>query len=240
MIDSWQIDLTDEQIRFFREQGFLSLPRVTTDEELEWLRVVYDEIVTEWTGHSPEEMADFPSEEVQKFLVWIPSPETMASELNHSIYFQNGRRVAAQMFGVAETEVSGGWRMFFKPARHGCETPWHQDGAHRPGSDESLNIWMPLDLATLETGCLQYIGGSHLGGIRPHRPNEDDPTGLSMKTDDVDPAQAVACPLPAGGATIHHYHTLHYSGMNQTDQARRALVLVFHKINRTQAEKTEA
>ena len=38
----------------------------------------------------------------------------------------------------------------------------------------------------------------------------------------VDP---VACPRPAGGATLHDAYTLHYAGPNQTDQIRRALIL---------------
>jgi hypothetical protein len=234
MVDPWAFDFTDEQVRTFREQGFLSLKRITTDEELEWLRGVYDDLVKQWTGYSPAEIANFPRGQVPKFLVWIPSPETMAPELNNALYLRNGRSIAARLLGGDETKISGAWRMFFKPARHGCETPWHQDAAHRPSGYDSLNIWMPLDPATLESGCLHYIAGSHLRGIRPHRPNEDDPSGLSMKTDDVDPSQAIACPLPAGGATVHHCRTLHYSGTNQTDQARRAFVLVFKRANNGQ------
>ncbi len=33
---------TDEQVAFFAENGYLSVPRITTDEEVEWLSLVYD------------------------------------------------------------------------------------------------------------------------------------------------------------------------------------------------------
>lgn len=36
---------------------------------------------------------------------------------------------------------------------------------------------------------------------------------------------AVACPLPAGGITIHRNRTAHYAGANTSDIPRRALIL---------------
>jgi hypothetical protein len=35
---------------------------------------------------------------------------------------------------------------------------------------------------------------------------------------------AVACELPAGGATIHHGRTLHYTPPNNSDDYRRAYI----------------
>jgi ectoine hydroxylase-related dioxygenase (phytanoyl-CoA dioxygenase family) len=43
----------------------------------------------------------------------------------------------------------------------------------------------------------------------------------------VDESQAVACPLPAGGATFHHSRTLHHTAMNATDEARLAFPVEF-------------
>ena len=48
---------------------------------------------------------------------------------------------------------------------------------------------------------------------------------------DEDPAEwaqsAVACPLPPGGATIHHSRTLHFTGANHSSQPRRAYIMAF-------------
>jgi hypothetical protein len=40
-------------------------------------------------------------------------------------------------------------------------------------------------------------------------------------------AKAVACPIPAGGCTIHHNRTMHYAGANKSEQPRRAYILGF-------------
>ena len=73
---------------------------------------------------------------------------------------------------------------------------------------------------------MQFIPGSHKTEVRWHRHIDNDPTVHGLVTDDVDPSQAVACPIPVGGATIHTCRTLHYAGPNTTDQPRRAYILV--------------
>ena len=44
-------------------------------------------------------------------------------------------------------------------------------------------------------------------------------------TDDVDPDLATACPVPAGGCTVHTGRTLHFTGGNTTAQPRRAYII---------------
>jgi ectoine hydroxylase-related dioxygenase (phytanoyl-CoA dioxygenase family) len=118
--------------------------------------------------------------------------------------------------------------MILKPARFGRETPWHQDEAYWSPEmlPRNLSIWLPLDPATLESGCMQFIPGSHLGIVHRHRHIDNDPTVHGLVTDQVDSSQAVACPVPIGGVTFHHPRTLHYSGPNTTDRPRRAYILV--------------
>jgi ectoine hydroxylase-related dioxygenase (phytanoyl-CoA dioxygenase family) len=48
-----------------------------------------------------------------------------------------------------------------------------------------------------------------------------------LEADHIPADQIVACPIPAGGITIHHCRTFHYTGPNLTDQPRRAYILSF-------------
>ena len=52
LLDENPVDLTDEQVAFFQENGYLSIPRITTDDEIEWLKGIYDELFTERTGEA--------------------------------------------------------------------------------------------------------------------------------------------------------------------------------------------
>ena len=49
----------------------------------------------------------------------------------------------------------------------GAETPWHQDnGLWRDQNVDCFSIWMALDPATKENGCLQFIPASHQPQLR--------------------------------------------------------------------------
>lgn len=220
MANTTPVDLTDEQVRCFQAQGFLSLGRLTTDDELAWLRNMYDAVVKEKTGCSPRELANVLGRHGLLSLVTIVSPERIAPALENTLFLRNARAIIARLFAVEATRLLSGWRMFCKPPRGG-ETPWHQDAAYRPPPHSGASVWMPLDPATNESSCLSYIKGSQRGEVRPHHFFHD-----HLTTDGVDLSQAVTCPLAAGEALAHHCRTLHYAGPNKTERPRRALVVV--------------
>ena len=76
-----------------------------------------------------------------------------------------------------------------KPPKVSGEKPWHQDAAYFRGSDPNLmfGVWIALDPATRENGCMEVIPGSHLrgpgaaragGGHQPlHHPARSGPAG---------------------------------------------------------------
>ena len=230
--NNFHVDVTDEEVAFFQAAGYLSIPRITTDAEVEWLKGIYDELFTERIGEAQGRYFDLAGPRAhagRETLPQVLGPEAQFPELRESIYFQNARRLAAKLLDVDIENVNGGGHMILKPARYGNETPWHQDEAYWNPSvlPHSLSVWLPLDTATVESGCLQFIPKSHKGEVRWHRHINNDPLVHGLVTDDVDPSEAVACPIAAGGATFHHCRTLHYSAPNSTPKARRAYILVF-------------
>ena len=46
--------------------------------------------------------------------------------------------------------------------------------------------------------------------------------------DPPDVSPSVACPIPAGAATVHHCRTIHYSGPNYSERPRRAISALIH------------
>ena len=230
--DNFDVDVTVEQVTFFQDNGYLSIPHITTDDEIEWLKGIYDTLFNERTGEEQGRYFDLAGPRAHKGRETLPQvlgPEAQFPELRETIYFKNAQRLAAKLLSVEKDKVGGGGHMILKPANYGNETPWHQDEAYWNPEvlPHSLSVWLPLDEATLESGCLHFIPKSHKGDVRWHRHIDNDPLVHGLVTDDVDPSEAVACPIPAGGATFHHCRTLHYSAPNSTDQERRAYILVF-------------
>ena len=114
--------------------------------------------------------------------------------------------------------------MIRKPARVGGALPWHQDEAYwDPSFDyRALACWMPLDPATVESGCMSFIPGSHRGDLRMHHRFAADYSDHVVYAEGVDSSKAIAAPAGAGGAVFHHCRTLHSSAPNRSDHARRA------------------
>ena len=118
-----------------------------------------------------------------------------------------------------------------KPPRIGGEKPWHQDAAYFRGSDPSLmfGVWIALDPATRENGCMEVIPGSHRAGPVPHIPHEDINL-CTIRPDHLHAEGRTAVPLDPGDALIFHSLTHHYTAANRTNLRRRALQFHYHQI----------
>ena len=74
-------------------------------------------------------------------------------------------------------------------------------------------IWIALDRADEENGCLRYVRGTH----KLELPNK---MGLDF---DADSEGAIAVEVSPGDAAIHSALTVHWSEPNRSDRSRRAI-----------------
>jgi len=113
-----------------------------------------------------------------------------------------------------------------KAATVGSPLEWHQDWAFIPHSNQSMAIVSILiDDCTPEKGPLQFLRKSHLGPLHPHHHD-----GLFVGAIDsaaLDLTDAQAALGSAGTITVHHPMTVHGSGMNTGDSARRMVFLEY-------------
>ena len=89
-------------------------------------------------------------------------------------------------------------KALIKPPRVGREKPWHQDHAYwnLPLDAHVVTVWIALDAATVDNGCLYVIPGSHREGPVVHFKRRD----WQICDDQVQTERAVAAPLRPGGA----------------------------------------
>ena len=225
--------LTDKQIAQFHEQGYLQLDRLVEPDEIAWVREIYDRLFADRAGWERGEQFDLAGSDdptAKPRLPQLMNPAAHAPELEKAAFRQAALEIARQLLG-GDTEP-GDEHAIRKPGDDGAATPWHQDESYWDPAFayEALSIWTPLQEATLVNGCMQFIPGSHLDrNILPHHSINHDVRIHGLETDEADPRQAVACPLPPGGCTIHHCRTLHYTGPNKSGQPRRAYILTFRR-----------
>ena len=225
------IQLTQAQVDFYHREGYLALEQITTAEEVAWLRGVYDRLFADRAGRAEGNQFDLGGADEdgkEAKLPQILNPVRYAPELKDGLFRANALAVARALLGP-EAQPQGE-HAIMKPARVGAETPWHQDEAYWGADKEynSISLWIPLQPATLANGCMQFIPGSHRDEVRPHHSINHDVRVHGLEMDELPPKErAVACPIPAGGCTIHHNRTMHYAGPNTSDEPRRAYILAF-------------
>ncbi|HYF51206.1 MAG TPA: phytanoyl-CoA dioxygenase family protein [Planctomycetota bacterium] len=227
------VSATPEQISFFRENGFVWIPAITTQEEVARLRVIYDRLFEARVGRDEGMQFDLGGTDEEGKPARMPqilSPVKYAPELAETLFRVNALALARQLLAAPEATYMGE-HAILKPPFNEQDTPWHQDEAYwNPDLDyNSLSVWMPLQEATLENGCMQFVPGSHRWEVHPHHCINNDPRihGLEIDNPEKFSKGAVACPLPPGGATFHLSRTLHYAGPNRTPNPRRAYILGF-------------
>ncbi|TNJ62490.1 phytanoyl-CoA dioxygenase family protein [Paenibacillus hemerocallicola] len=108
-----------------------------------------------------------------------------------------------------------------KPPTGGGEKPWHQDMAYGALAYHKavIGVWIALDEAGLDNGCMHVIPRSHREGATPHYAIRDwqlCDTGIPVERN-------IAVPLQPGGALFFHGLLFHGTPNNTSDKRRRAL-----------------
>ena len=108
-----------------------------------------------------------------------------------------------------------------KPALVGSAHPWHQDAPyfHKDPMDV-VTVWIAVDDATRENGCIEVIPGAHKRGILP-RP---DPNKPWFETGELDVSEAVHAEISAGDALVFDVLLPHGSGPNVSKHRRRSMI----------------
>lgn len=228
--EAWEgYRLSEEQVAFFWEHGYLAGPQLLDDAQVETLLGELERFFDPahegrelWYEYHTNESGDPDNVLFHALGAWRLAPGFHDALWNPA-------------FTVAAAQLLDGavrfWhdQLFCKPARHGGVVAWHQDYSYwtRTQPMAHLTCWIGLDDATVDNGCLHYVPGSHRWDLLPV-------TGLANDMEAIrgvlSPEQAaafkpVAVELKRGQCSFHHPLMVHGSYENRTDRPRRAMVL---------------
>lgn len=152
------------------------------------------------------------------------------------------RQLAEELLASEVTRQN--MQFFNKPPGVGQPTPPHQDGYYfKLEPPEALTMWLALEEVDEENGCVRYVRGSHLLGMRPH--GLSGTLGFSQGMTDfgteADFAAEVTMPAQPGDLLAHHALTIHRAeGNRSTTRMRRALGFIFYSVNAQVNEQAQA
>ena len=220
--------LRAEDAEAFARDGFLGPIDVLSPDETARVRDAVAEVIARLDELEPQlyevERAhrERPDEVVCHFLGgWRVSPV-----LRELVFDPRIVEPCAQLLGVERLRF---WhdQVFAKPPGHPGVVPWHQDYSYltrtQPCRHITLNLM--LDEADEQSGCVQFLPGSHRWGLFEKLPFDAPFEALRAGLPATAEWRPVAAPLRPGQATIHHGCTLHGRGPTRSARWRRAVVL---------------
>ncbi len=241
--DLAQYELTDDEVAEYMENGFVAGRKILDDHQIKVLRESLEGIRT---GTNPriselyEIDADYvraPDQNVFHFLgAW------MIDEAFHDILFHPS--VTVPISQLLQTQQVRFWhdQVFYKPPKHPGVVTWHQDYSYWTRSVPAGHItcWIGLDDSTLESGCVQFVPGSHKWDLLPKISLTKDMDKVKEFLTPEQSAQFKQVPMirKAGECSFHHCMTMHGSYGNNADHPRRAIVLNYMLPDRRSADST--
>jgi ectoine hydroxylase-related dioxygenase (phytanoyl-CoA dioxygenase family) len=227
--------LTTEQIESYRSSGFLVIENFLSEDELEHWRKTVTTAVKERGGIKipGKEIkigeADGINEDADYFgkvfdqLINLWQTDKGAKEI---MLDERLGKMAAQLAGVDGIRIWHDQALIKRPWAN--PTAWHLDTPFWSFSDRNaISIWVALDNATLENGCLFFIPGSH------KQTNFDKITigrnmdGLFDTYPQLKNTMPVAAPMKAGSCSFHNGLTVHGANANMTSGFRRAMTCAY-------------
>ncbi len=163
--DGHMPDTRDEQVEFFRREGFLVLRHVLDRDDLDSLDRELNRIIDQRETIKPVREG-FALEKKQNGSSDRPAFRKVGGITDYSDAFDRlmrHPRILELLHPIMGDTIQL-WRnvCMMKPARVGREKPWHQDSSYWPWEPMSLvSAMTALDDATPENGCLQVIPATH-------------------------------------------------------------------------------
>ena len=236
--------LTDDQVRRFREDGFLIirdlLPRAAIKPLIGELEQKVEDAVQEAVAEGCLDAADTcDNASFDQRLALVSRACTEEGWFWHRLQGKQHKtagmftlRTCPALLDVAESligpEIYAHPQTVLRPKLPDHErgvVPWHQDLAYlvpeKAGDTLIVNFWIPLIDATAANGCLQVLRGSHRAGLLPHEERVSVYKGVAEA--DLPEGDIVTCEVAVGDVLMTMERLLHRSLPHTSESVRWSL-----------------
>ena len=223
-----------ELIEKFRRDGFVVVPDLLTEQELEKFGAAVDRAVRDRARNDHRKLEDkSPYEQsfTQCMNLWEDHPEVLPLTFHPKI-----SEVATILIGVPALRL---WhdQALYKDAG-GRYTEPHQDQPYWPMDEtDTLTAWIPFDGSTHETGCMGYVPGSHLVGLRKFvNIFTADERVKILEEPEISGVPPVYVEVPRGAVAFHHGLTVHLAKPNRSNRTRRVHTMIYFRDGATRTK----
>jgi ectoine hydroxylase-related dioxygenase (phytanoyl-CoA dioxygenase family) len=225
--------ITEDDVTRYHDQGYLTVPGVLTDAELDVIRRELAQLVSEAAGvtendavYDLEPNHTTAAPRVRRVKEPHSVMPSVAALLEHPVLI----RLLTQLIGPDVRFQTS--KLNMKSADGGSAVEWHQDWAFYPHTnDDLLAVGVLLDDVDESNGPLCVVPHSHRGMIYDHHANGSFCGAIDPVTSQLDVASAIPLLGAAGTMTFHHVRAVHGSAPNRSTRSRNLLLFQFTAVD---------
>src|SRR5258708_3852815 len=196
--------LNQDQVRFYGDNGYVRVPGLFADAEVESLRRELDELIQTWATTTKgwtgpwRQVYISPDVEQRSMLTALHDLHFYSAAWRRAVTNPLLVEVMADLIGPTVDLLHA--KLYVKPLETGMHFPLHQASPfYQHESPAYVDAIIHLDDTNDENGCLRFVAGSHKRGHLDHITlAEGKPVSPHLPTATWLLADTVACPAKAG------------------------------------------
>jgi phytanoyl-CoA hydroxylase len=218
-IDSGKtVNITDDMLKQYEDLGYMVFEQLFTDEEMDRIRGIVDELDEESERALLEKGQDFIN--IAGKINFNGNINFLRPELQRFIADQRFVEITTTILGP-DTKLYWDQSVYKRPEAD-KDFPWHQDNGYAPTDPvHYVTCWLALADATLENGCIWIQPASHKKGYVTHIKTD---LGWICYYGDI---EGEPVELKKGSMVVFHSLLFHRSTPNRSNETRKGYVIQY-------------
>ena len=223
------MDNTDETFikKKYNSDGYVFIPGFLSEEEVTIINKQLENFIKEKVSEMPSNYVFYEDKNDPDSLKQLQDIHSYDPFFANILIGSKFEKIAKVL--LEENVIGKNLEYFNKPPRIGKATPPHQDNYYfMLNPPQALTMWLALENVDEANGCVRYIKGSHLNGMRTHGRTKT--LGFSqgiIDYNDEDFAKEIAMRAKPGDLLIHHSMAIHRADANKSERSRKALGFIY-------------
>ncbi|MBI2192282.1 MAG: phytanoyl-CoA dioxygenase family protein [Planctomycetes bacterium] len=211
--------LSSEEIAAYNRDGFIVARKLYDPETMLQWKAVLKGVLEEEKASGKLDARGLAASGVR---VW--ARDRLHPTLLEAMRDQQVTPILRQVVGPNVEFLSG--KAVFKDNATSFSSPWHQDWFYWEGSTKT-SVWIALDDATPENGCLKFVPGSHRR-IFPKKV-VGEAFGNRIDEKDLEGWPVTSVPVQRGDCVFFHDQAVHSSHPNRTGADRWSFISTYRE-----------
>lgn len=219
--------LTQEQIDYYQENGFIKLKQVLDEETLQYFNDEISKVVFEKNPLLKKPMEERTT--FEKAFIQIGNLFKTSETIQKLVLSERLGKIAADLMNVDGVRLYHDQALYKEPTGKTSNiTPWHADQYYWPlDTDNTVTAWIPLQKTTEDMGPLAFSTGSQKYDFgRDLEISDESEDRIQQALADAN-LELVDSGFDAGEISFHGGWTFHRAGANTSDKVRAVMTIIY-------------